>query len=89
MLPTGMNSTACRLPSVMVPVLSSSRVLTSPAASTALPLMASTLCCITRSMPAMPMAESSPPMVVGIRQTSSEISTVTVGGVPLPLAATL
>jgi hypothetical protein len=67
---TGRNSTACRLPSVMVPVLSSSSVLTSPAASTALPLIASTLCCITRSMPAMPMAESNPPMVVGIRQTS-------------------
>ena len=60
-----MNSTAWRLPSVMVPVLSSSSVFTSPAASTALPLMASTLCCITRSMPAMPMAESRPPMVVG------------------------
>ena len=74
---TGMNSTAWRLPSVIVPVLSSSSVLTSPAASTALPLMASTLCCITRSMPAMPIAESSPPIVVGIRQTSSEISTAT------------
>ena len=79
-----MNSTACRLPSVMVPVLSSSSVFTSPAASTALPLMASTLCCMTRSMPAMPMAESSPPIVVGIRHTSSDISTVTVGAVPLP-----
>ena len=32
-----MNSTACRLPSVMVPVLSSSSVFTSPDASTALP----------------------------------------------------
>ena len=72
---TAMNSTACRLPSVMVPVLSSSSVLISPEASTALPLIASTLCCITRSMPAMPIAESSPPMVVGIRQTSSETST--------------
>ena len=66
-----MNSTACRLPSVMVPVLSSSRVLTSPAASTARPLIAITFCWISRSMPAMPMAESSPPMVVGMRQTSS------------------
>ena len=73
----------------MVPVLSNSRLLTSPAASTALPLMASTLCCMTRSMPAMPMAESRPPMVVGIRQTSKEISTVTVGAVPVPLEATL
>ena len=34
---TGMNSAACRLPRVMVPVLSSSRVFTSPAASTARP----------------------------------------------------
>src|SRR5215471_6536731 len=73
----------------MVPVLSSSSVFTSPAASTALPLMASTLCCITRSMPAMPMAESSPPIVVGIRHTSSETSTVTVGASPVPLALTL
>ena len=76
-----------RLPSVMVPVLSSSSVFTSPAASTALPLMASTLCCITRSMPAMPMAESRPPMVVGIRQTSSETSTATVGTAPDPADA--
>ena len=68
----GTNATACRLPSVIVPVLSSSSVFTSPAASTALPLIASTLCCITRSMPAMPIAESSPPIVVGIRHTSSE-----------------
>ena len=75
----GRNSTAWRLPSVMVPVLSSSSVFTSPAASTALPLIASTLCCITRSMPAMPMAESRPPIVVGIRQTSSETSTAIVG----------
>ncbi len=41
---SGMNSAACRLPSVMVPVLSSSRVFTSPAASTARPDIASTLC---------------------------------------------
>ena len=71
----GRNSTACRLPSVMVPVLSSSRVLTSPAASTARPLIASTLRCTSRSMPAMPMADSSAPIVVGIRQTTSAMST--------------
>ncbi len=41
---TGMNSVAWRLPSVIVPVLSSSRVCTSPAASTARPDIASTLC---------------------------------------------
>jgi hypothetical protein len=51
------------------------QVSTSPAASTARPDMASTLRCTRRSMPAMPMAESRPPMVVGIRQTRSAIST--------------
>ncbi len=61
-----------RLPRVMVPVLSSSSVCTSPAASTARPLMARTLRCTRRSMPAMPMAESRAPMVVGIRHTSSD-----------------
>ena len=38
---------------------------TSPAASTARPDMASTLKRTSRSMPAMPMADSSAPMVVG------------------------
>ena len=37
-----------------------------------------------RSMPAMPMADSSPPMVVGIRHTSSATSTVIVTTEPLP-----
>ncbi len=46
-----MNAVACRLPSVIVPVLSSSSVSTSPAASTARPDIASTLCCTSRSMP--------------------------------------
>ena len=73
---TGMNSAACRLPSVIVPVLSSSSVFTSPAASTARPDIASTLCCTSRSMPAMPIADSSAPIVVGIRQTSSATSTI-------------
>ena len=35
-----------------------------------------------RPMPAMPIAESSPPMVVGIRQTSSATSTVIDTGSP-------
>jgi hypothetical protein len=61
----------------MVPVLSSSRVFTSPAASTARPEEASTLCWTIRSMPAMPMADSRAPMVVGMRQTSRAISTIT------------
>jgi hypothetical protein len=39
-----MNSVACRLPSVIVPVLSSSSVFASPAAYTARPDIASTLC---------------------------------------------
>ena len=56
---------------VIVPVLSSSSVFTSPAASTARPDMASTLRCTSRSMPAMPMADSSAPIVVGISATSS------------------
>ena len=56
---------------VMVPVLSSSSVCTSPAASTARPLMASTFFWTSRSMPAMPIADSRAPMVVGIRHTSN------------------
>ena len=68
---TGRNSVACRLPMVIVPVLSSSSVFTSPAASTARPDMASTLRCTSRSMPAMPIADSSAPIVVGISATSS------------------
>ena len=74
---TGMNSVARRLPQVIVPVLSSSSVSMSPAASTALPEVASTLRCTSRSMPAMPIADSSAPIVVGIRQTSSAVSTIT------------
>jgi hypothetical protein len=49
-------------------------MVTSPAASTARPDMAKTFRCTSRSMPAMPIAESSAPMVVGIRQTSRAIS---------------
>ena len=66
-----------RLPKVMVPVLSSSSVSTSPAASTARPEVASTLKRTRRSMPAMPIADSRPPMVVGISVTSSATSTTT------------
>ena len=84
-----MKRDAWRLPSVMVPVLSSSSTSTSPAASTARPEVAMTLAWIMRSMPAMPMADSRPPMVVGIRHTSSATSTVIVIGVPWPAAATL
>ena len=73
----------------MVPVLSSSRTSTSPAASTARPEVAITLACIRRLMPATPMADSRPAMVVGIRQTSKAINTVMVMGVPEPAAVTL
>ena len=59
---------------VMVPVLSSSSVSTSPATSTALPLLAMMLARKARSMPAMPMAASRAPIVVGIRQTSRATS---------------
>jgi hypothetical protein len=52
------------------------QVSTSPAASTARPEVASTLTWSSRSMPAMPMADSRPPMVVGIRQMNSAPSTV-------------
>src|SRR5664279_3870331 len=66
----------------MVPVLSISSTSTSPAASTARPEVAITLACIMRLMPATPIAESKAPIVVGIRQTSSATSVVTVTAVP-------
>ena len=69
--PIGMNSRACRSPSVIVPVLSSSTVSMSPATSTALPLLAMMLARSARSIPAMPIAASNAPIVVGIRQTTS------------------
>ena len=59
----------------MVPVLSSRSVEASPAASMARPDMASTLRCTIRSMLAMPMADSRPPIVVGARQTNSATRT--------------
>ena len=80
---TGARLAAMRLPKVIVPVLSSSRVSTSPAASTARPEVATTLKRISRSMPAMPMALSRPPMVVGIRVTSRADSTGTLSSAPL------
>ena len=74
---SGTNSVAWRLPNVIVPVLSSSSVWTSPAASTARPDIASTFRWTRRSMPAIPIADSRPPMVVGMRQTRSDTSTNT------------
>ena len=46
------------------------------------PDIASTLCCTRRSMPAMPIAESSAPIVVGMRHTSSATSTMIVCSAP-------
>ena len=73
---------ASRLPNVMVPVLSSRITSTSPAASTARPLIARTLKRATRSMPAMPIADSRPPMVVGMRHTSSATRATTLTDAP-------
>ncbi|MMZ56306.1 hypothetical protein D1872_181920 [compost metagenome] len=70
----GMNSAAIRFPKVIVPVLSRIIVSMSPAASTALPDMASTLKRVTRFIPAIPIADNRPPMVVGMRQTSNAMS---------------
>ena len=86
---TGWSDDACRLPCVIVPVLSSSSTSQSPAASTARPEVAITLARIIRPMPATPIAESRPPIVVGIRQTSSATSTVIVTGVPAFAISTL
>lgn len=85
----GTKATACRLPRVMVPVLSSSSTSTSPAASMARPERAITFRRMSRSMPAMPMALSRPPMVVGIRQTSRATRMVRGTGAPRPVASTL
>ena len=71
---TGKNSSASLLPNVIVPVLSKIIVLISPQVSTALPDIAMTLNLFTLSIPAIPMAESNPPIVVGIKQTSKAIS---------------
>ena len=76
--PTGTKRVAWRLPSVIVPVLSSSSTDTSPAASTARPEVASTFLRTSRFMPAMPIAESRAPIVVGISATKSAASTASV-----------
>src|ERR1700692_3143467 len=85
----GMNAAARRLPKVMVPVLSSSSTSTSPAASTARPDVAMTLDAIIRLTPRPPMANSRPPMVVGMRQPRRATSTVIVTGAPSLATATL
>ena len=84
---TGKNLLACRLPSVIVPVLSRRRTSTSPAASTARPDVAMTLACIRRLMPATPIAERRPAIVVGIRQTSNATRTIRLTGCPIPVCS--
>ena len=83
-LSTGMNSDACRFPSVIVPVLSSIRISTSPAASIALPLIAKTFALFSLLIPAIPIAESSAPIVVGARHTSNATSVVMEVGFSIP-----
>ena len=86
---TACSDDACRLPNVIVPVLSSSSTSQSPAASTARPDVAITFARIIRPMPATPIADSRPPIVVGIRHTSSATSTVIDTGVPAFATSTL
>ena len=69
-----MNWVALRFPIVIVPVLSRSNVSMSPATSTAFPLLAIKLAASARSIPAMPIAASNAPIVVGIKQTKSAIN---------------
>src|ERR1700761_2695503 len=70
----GQNWVALRLPIVIVPVLSNSNTSMSPAVSTALPDLVITLARNALSIPAIPMADNRPPIVVGIRQTNSDIN---------------
>ena len=50
------------------------KVSISPAVSTAFPDLVMTFALKARSIPAIPMADKSPPIVVGIRQTKREMS---------------
>src|SRR5471030_2691934 len=77
----GQNWVALRLPMVMVPVLSNNKTSKSPAVSTALPDLVITFARNALSMPAIPMADNRPPIVVGIKQTNNEINAAMVIGV--------
>ncbi|MNH12215.1 hypothetical protein D3C81_1151280 [compost metagenome] len=59
---------------VIVPVLSNNNTSISPAVSTALPLLVMTFARRALSIPAIPIAESNPPIVVGMRQTNREMN---------------
>ena len=74
---TFIKSLANLFPKVIVPVLSRIIVSTSPQASTALPDIAMTLNLVTLSIPAIPIALSNAPIVVGIRQTIKAINVET------------
>ena len=84
----GIKRDAWRLPSVIVPVLSRSKTSTSPAASTARPLVAITLASNIRLIPATPIDESKPPIVVGIRHTNKAIKVTTEITSPWPWNST-
>ena len=81
---TGINSQAWRLPRVIVPVLSNINISTSPAASMARPLIAKTLAWFKRLIPAIPIAESNAPIVVGAKHTSNATKEVTEIGFTFP-----
>ncbi|MNK97511.1 hypothetical protein D3C87_1178480 [compost metagenome] len=65
---------------VMVPVLSKSKTSISPAVSTAFPDFVITLARNALSIPAIPIAESKPPIVVGIKQTNKAMKAAIVMG---------
>ncbi|MOA64362.1 hypothetical protein D3C78_1903840 [compost metagenome] len=65
---------------VMVPVLSNNRTSISPAVSTAFPLLVMTFARNALSIPAIPIADNNPPIVVGIKQINSEIKAAIVMG---------
>ncbi|MNG32434.1 hypothetical protein D3C84_1184460 [compost metagenome] len=61
--------------------MSKSNTSISPAVSTALPDLVITLARNALSIPAIPIAESRPPIVVGIKQTKREMKAAIVIGV--------
>ena len=73
---------ASRLPTVIVPVLSSSSTSTSPAASIARPDIAITFAFSMRLMPATPIVDSRPAIVVGTTQTRNATTVITRTGAP-------
>ena len=65
---------------MIVPVLSNNKTSISPAVSTALPDFVITLARKALSIPAIPMADNNPPIVVGIKHTKREIKAAIVIG---------